>query len=76
MSKEEIEKTNKVKLPENLVFGKLFTDHIFEMDYDGSNGGWQTPIIKNLENLSIHPAAMVFHYGQALFEGLKAYNLN
>lgn len=75
MSLETTEKTSKVKLPDNLVFGKLFTDHIFEMDYDGFNGGWQTPVIKKLENLSIHPAAMVFHYGQALFEGLKAYNL-
>ncbi|MFA7419559.1 MAG: branched-chain amino acid aminotransferase [Melioribacteraceae bacterium] len=75
MSTELVEKRKKIELPENLVFGKLFSDHIFEMDYDGAKGGWQTPVIKKLENLSIHPAAMVFHYGQALFEGLKAYNL-
>jgi len=75
MSLVETEKTNKVQLPENLVFGKVFTNHVLEMDYDAANGGWQSPSIKKLENLSIHPAAMVFHYGQALFEGLKAYNL-
>ncbi|OGU68522.1 MAG: branched chain amino acid aminotransferase [Stygiobacter sp. RIFOXYC12_FULL_38_8] len=75
MSAETIAKPGKVKLPENLVFGKIFSEHVFEMDYDSSKGGWQTPVIKKLENLSIHPAAMVFHYGQALFEGLKAYNL-
>lgn len=75
MSVETIAKSVKVKLPENLVFGKIFSEHIFEMDFDSSKGGWQTPAIKKLDNLSIHPAAMVFHYGQALFEGLKAYNL-
>ncbi|KAF0142196.1 MAG: branched-chain amino acid aminotransferase [Stygiobacter sp.] len=75
MSVETIAKSVKVKLPENLVFGKIFSEHVFEMDFDSAKGGWQTPAIKKLDNLSIHPAAMVFHYGQALFEGLKAYNL-
>lgn len=73
MNSETLEKKSKINLPENLVFGKVFTEHIFEMDYDLSKGGWQEPKIKKLENLSIHPAAMVFHYGQAIFEGLKAY---
>ena len=75
MSVETIAKSGKVNLPENLVFGKIFSEHVFEMDFDSAKGGWQAPAIKKLENLSIHPAAMVFHYGQALFEGLKAYNL-
>ncbi|MEW6701644.1 MAG: branched-chain amino acid aminotransferase [Bacteroidota bacterium] len=70
---EILEKETNVILPENLVFGKVFTDHIFEMDYDSSKGGWQKPLIKKFENLNISPAAMVFHYGQAIFEGLKAY---
>ncbi len=73
MSNEVLEKKEKVILPKNLVFGKVFTEHFFEMDYDAAKGGWQEPVIRKLENLSIHPAAMVFHYGQALFEGLKAY---
>lgn len=66
------EKT-KVNLPENLVFGKIFSEHAFEMDYDTAKGGWQKPTIKKLVELKFHPAAMVFHYGQALFEGMKAY---
>ncbi|MEW6194453.1 MAG: branched-chain amino acid aminotransferase [Bacteroidota bacterium] len=70
---ETLEKKSKVNLPDNLVFGKIFTDHILEMDYDSASGGWQKPKIKRLDNLSLSPAAMVFHYGQAIFEGLKAY---
>jgi branched-chain amino acid aminotransferase len=62
----------KVQLPENLGFGQIFTDHIFEMDYS-SQRGWYNPTIKPLENLSIHPATMFIHYGQAVFEGLKAF---
>lgn len=55
----------------NLVFGKEFTDYMFECDY--KNGSWENPIIKPFGNLSISPAAKVFHYGQAVFEGMKAY---
>lgn len=69
----EKESETKVEIPENLPFGKYFSDHIFEMDYIASKGGWQKPIIKKFENLHLNPAAMVFHYGQAIFEGLKAY---
>src|SRR3989339_400232 len=65
-------RTDKVKLPTNLGFGQLFTDHVFEMDYDPVLG-WHNPVIKPLENLSLHPATMFFHYGQAIFEGLKAF---
>jgi branched-chain amino acid aminotransferase len=65
-------RTDKVKLPTNLGFGQLFTDHVFEMDYD-TVLGWHNPVIKPLENLSLHPATMFFHYGQAIFEGLKAF---
>ena len=69
----EVEKTEQVNIPENLVFGKNFTTHYFEMDYDANNGGWHSPTIKKFANFSISPAALVFHYGQAIFEGLKAY---
>ncbi len=75
MNTETLEKKKKVVIPDELPFGRYFSDHVFEMDYIASKGGWQEPKIKDLENLSIHPAAMVFHYGQALFEGLKAYNM-
>ena len=63
----------KVNLPEKLIFGKNFTTHMFEMDYDESLGGWQTPTIKKFGDFYISPAALVFHYGQAIFEGMKAY---
>jgi branched-chain amino acid aminotransferase len=66
------ERAEKIILPENLGFGVLFTDHVFEMDYN-PNEGWHNPVIKPLEDLSIHPATMFVHYGQAVFEGLKAY---
>jgi branched-chain amino acid aminotransferase len=66
------ERTDKIVLPDSLGFGLIFTDHIFEMDYNPSKG-WHNPVIKPLEDLSMHPATMFIHYGQAIFEGLKAY---
>lgn len=55
----------------HLVFGKVFTDHMFECDY--RDGQWQQPTIRPFGPLTISPAAKVFHYGQAVFEGMKAY---
>lgn len=55
----------------NLTFGSTFTDHMFECDY--KDGAWQNPRIKPYGPLTISPAAKVFHYGQAVFEGMKAY---
>jgi len=66
------ENTGKIILPDNLGFGLVFTDHMFEMDYDVKNG-WHNPVIKPVHNLSLHPATMFIHYGQAIFEGLKAF---
>ncbi len=66
------ERAEKVVLPDNLGFGVIFTDHVFEMDYNPKQG-WHNPVIKSLEDLSIHPSTMFIHYGQAVFEGLKAY---
>lgn len=66
------ERAQKVVAPENPGFGVKFTDHVFEMDYSTAEG-WHNPVIKPLENLSFHPATMFIHYGQAVFEGLKAY---
>ncbi|WP_114904828.1 branched-chain amino acid aminotransferase [Kordia sp. SMS9] len=56
---------------DNLTFGKVFTDHMFECDY--VDGAWQTPEIKPYQPLTIDPSARVFHYGQAVFEGMKAF---
>ncbi len=55
-----------------LGFGKVFTDHMFMMDYD-SKIGWHDARIVPFENISVHPASTVLHYGAEIFEGLKAY---
>ncbi len=55
----------------NLTFGTVFSDYMFECDY--KNGDWQTPTIKPYGAITIDPSARVFHYGQAVFEGMKAY---
>ncbi len=55
----------------NLTFGSTFSDHMFECDY--KDGEWQNPTIKPYGPLTISPAAKVFHYGQAVFEGMKAF---
>jgi branched-chain amino acid aminotransferase len=71
----QIEKIEKSRISNvdfsNLKFGEIFTDHMFECDYE--NGAWQTPKIRPYQPLSFHPSAKVFHYGQAVFEGMKAY---
>lgn len=56
---------------DNLVFGNTFTDHMLVCDF--KNGVWETPVIKPYEPFMIDPSAKVFHYGQAIFEGMKAY---
>lgn len=59
--------------PENeLGFGKVFTDHMFIMDYEAGKG-WINHRIVPFEYISIHPASTVLHYGAEIFEGLKAY---
>ncbi|ANF94825.1 branched-chain amino acid aminotransferase [Paenibacillus bovis] len=71
----KIEKTTSPKTkPETkgLVFGSKFTDHMFILDYDHGQG-WHDPRIVPYQNISMDPAAKVFHYGQTIFEGLKAY---
>ncbi len=75
----EIEKLLKDKgnlkpLPDenNLGFGIHFTDHMFKMDYS-EDQGWHGPRIMPYGDFHLDPAAVVLHYGQAIFEGLKAY---
>lgn len=55
-----------------LGFGKYFTDHMFMMDYS-EELGWHDPQILPYAPISLDPSAMIFHYGQSVFEGLKAY---
>ena len=56
----------------NLPFGKVFSDHIFQCEY--IDGTWKNPVIKPNEHILLNPAAKIFHYGQSIFEGMKAYN--
>ena len=68
--KSNTSKIDKVDF-ENLVFGRTFTDHMFVCDY--MDGQWQQPKIMPYGPMSFEPSARVFHYGQAVFEGMKAY---
>lgn len=72
--KIELTKTPKQK-PEDetaLGFGRIFTDHMFIMNYDEGEG-WHNPRIVPYGPFKLSPAAMCLHYGQEVFEGLKAY---
>ena len=57
---------------ESLGFGKVFTDHMFIMDYNDKQG-WHDARIVPFGKISLHPASTVLHYGAEIFEGLKAY---
>ncbi|PAV30896.1 branched chain amino acid aminotransferase [Virgibacillus profundi] len=57
---------------DQLEFGRVFTDHMFVMEYTEPLG-WHNPSIVPYQPLTIDPSAMIFHYGQSVFEGLKAY---
>lgn len=54
----------------NIPFGKVFTDHMLVADY--INGEWTNVVIKPFENVSLHPGNAALHYGQSIFEGMKA----
>jgi branched-chain amino acid aminotransferase len=73
-----IQKISKTRINEtdfgNLVFGKDFSDHMYECEF--KNGTWQNPSIRPYGDLTMSPSAKVFHYGQAVFEGMKAYKDN
>ena len=74
----KIEKVLASKLPnvdlENLSFGTVFTDHMFMCKY--IKDSWQEPEIMPYQSISFEPSTSVFHYGQAVFEGMKAYKDN
>ena len=55
----------------NLAFGSVFTDHMFSVEY--ADGTWQRPEIVPYGPIPMDPSAKVFHYGQAVFEGMKAF---
>ncbi|MHA2189048.1 MAG: branched-chain amino acid aminotransferase [Candidatus Thorarchaeota archaeon] len=67
----DAEKKEKPDNPLSLAFGTVFTDHMFTMEY--TNGEWHDPRIIPYKPLSLDPAALCLHYGQGIFEGMKAY---
>lgn len=70
-----IEKVKKSRLAEvdlsNVPFGRVFSDHMLVADYE--DGAWKSAKIQAYDRLSLSPASMVLHYGQEIFEGMKAY---
>ena len=66
-------KTSKISQVDfsNLPFGKVYSDHMLECDY--VNGAWQAPKIIPYQAITLDPSAKIFHYGQSVFEGMKAY---
>ena len=56
---------------DNIPFGRYFTDHMLEADYE--NGEWKNVEIKPYQPLLLEPSTAALHYGQAIFEGIKAY---
>lgn len=71
----KITKTKATKIHDvdfdNLNFGKVFSDHMLVCDY--KNGKWQSPEIVPYQPIVLDPSAKIFHYGQSVFEGMKAY---
>lgn len=78
MTSIKITKTKNSRLQttdfENLGFGKVFSDHMLICDY--KNGSWGKPEIVPFQPMSLMPSAKIFHYGQSIFEGMKAYKDN
>ena len=70
-----INRTDSSRLPDtdlvNIKFGRLFSDHMFVMDYRDNE--WHAPRIEKFAAMQMSPASLVLHYGQSIFEGLKAY---
>ena len=70
ITKVERSKLNDMSL-ENIPFGKYFTDHMLEVDYE--DGEWKNAEIKPYQPLLLDPSLAAIHYGQSIFEGVKAY---
>src|ERR1041384_3770101 len=60
---------------DHLEFGKYVSDHMLVCDFDRHKGGWQKPMIVPYAQLSLSPATLALHYGQTVFEGMKAFRM-
>ncbi|MDR4228850.1 branched-chain amino acid aminotransferase [Bacillus mojavensis] len=72
IEREKITSKKEKPDPSSLGFGKYFTDYMFVMDYEEEKG-WHHPRLTPYAPIMLDPSSSVFHYGQAVFEGLKAY---
>lgn len=72
ISVETLDAQARGEVPHDLVFGNTFSDHMFSQHYE-AGAGWRNAAITPFRDLTLHPAAAVLHYGQEIFEGLKAY---
>jgi branched-chain amino acid aminotransferase len=76
----EVRKAKQSRLHEvdfdKLEFGKYTSDHMLVCDYDNADGGWGQPLIVPFANLSLSPATLALHYGQTVFEGMKAFAMD
>ncbi|MDO6759038.1 branched-chain amino acid aminotransferase [Tamlana sp. 2_MG-2023] len=68
--KSETTKINDVDF-DNLKFGHVFSDHMLECNF--KDGKWQAPKVVPYQGITLDPSAKIFHYGQSVFEGMKAY---
>ena len=78
-----VRKTNHSRIREvdfeNLEFGKYVSDHMLICDYNANgsySSGWQQPYIVPFANLSLNPSTLALHYGQTVFEGMKAFRMH
>ncbi|MET0637817.1 MAG: branched-chain amino acid aminotransferase [Chitinophagaceae bacterium] len=73
-----VERAGRTKLQDlnlqNIPFGQYFTDHMLEADFEG--GEWKNVVIRPYQALQLEPSLAALHYGQAIFEGIKAYRTN
>ncbi|MCM3355352.1 branched-chain amino acid aminotransferase [Bacillus halotolerans] len=72
IEREKITSKKEKPDPSSIGFGKYFTDYMFVMDYEEEKG-WHRPRLTPYAPIMLDPSSSVFHYGQAVFEGLKAY---
>tara|TARA_R110002051_G_scaffold56554_3_gene105249 strand:- start:1991 stop:3061 length:1071 start_codon:yes stop_codon:yes gene_type:complete len=70
VEKVKSSKINQVDF-DNLAFGSVFTDHMVVCTF--KNGAWETPRIMPYQPITLDPSSKIFHYGQSIFEGMKAY---
>ncbi len=70
IEKAKVSKIDQVDF-DNLAFGSVYTDHMLVCDY--KNGSWDAPKIVPYQPITLDPSSKIFHYGQSIFEGMKAY---